>query len=224
MKKFTAVFILGLAFLVFGATDSFAQRDFTCAGSFNNIRVANVVVPNGATCQLTATRVLGNIQLGRNSSFIGQNVRVNGSIQSDGGNNLSLSNSILLGSFQVKLSNSVNVSGTTLNGSVQLEENRGVLNISTSTMNGDLQAKKNRGAINLLGNIRVLGNIQVEENLSEIQISNNLTEGDLQVFKNLQSILITDNVIRQNFQCGENALGVTESGNAVGGDRECKQF
>jgi len=42
--------------------------------------------------------------------------------------------------------------------------------------------------------------------------------------KNFRRYYDTDNVIAENFQCKDNQSPLVESGNTVGGERECSNF
>jgi hypothetical protein len=55
-------------------------------------------------------------------------------------------------------------------------------------------------------------------------ISNNRTDGNLQVYTSSPGISITGNTIAENFQCKDNQSPLVESGNIVGGERECSSF
>ncbi len=107
---------------------------------------------------------------------------------------------------------------------MQFEENYGASTASFLSVGGSLQTYKNTALVRFLSNTFVGSDIQAYENIAGTRISDNRTDGNLQVYKSAGGISITDNIIAENFQCKDNQSPLIESGNEVGGERECSSF
>ena len=138
-------------------------QDAICQGSIGAVHVANLIVPQGASCTLNGTRIDGNIKVDSGASLTAQQVTVNGNVQAEGA------------SF-------VGVFGSTIGGSIQIRQG-GSASIESVSVIGDIQFESNNGALSAIGN-QVGGNIQVFKNLAGITISNNTVNGNLQCKEN----------------------------------------
>ena len=138
---------------------------FTCRNvSVGAASLDTVVVPEGAACVLTGTRLIGSIKLERGALLDARGVRVNGNLQGQG------ASSVLLGGT------------STIGGSVQLEQG-GAATIVGAQVTGDIQLFANRGAL-LAQDNRVGGNIQVMDNTGGVTLNTNVANGNLQCKQN----------------------------------------
>ncbi len=102
MKKIGMTLALLMTVLLIGSTNATAD-DFRCTGAVGEATLENVIVPSGASCTLTRTRVQGNIFVERGASLNTRGARVGGSIQSEGFNSIVVQGGTrVTGSVQLK--------------------------------------------------------------------------------------------------------------------------
>jgi len=156
-----AAFALGLA-LANGA--AVRADDVACTGALGEVQTDNLIVPPGAACTLTGTRVDGNISIRENASLNAQGVRVDGHIQAQGAANVVIgSGSDVDGSIQISQSGTAQILSVTIDGSLEFEGNTGFLLAEGSNIEDDLRAFENRGGV-LLRNNRLGGDLQCLDN------------------------------------------------------------
>lgn len=224
MKKVKVTFIALIIGLFFGTANVLAD-DFVCTGTFIQGSFANVIVPSGASCTLERSRVKGNILVQAKGSLETSRTRIIGNIQSEGFDSILIRNKTwVFGSIQLKQGNTSLITRSTINGDVQFEENFGTSTAEFNIIGGSLQASVNTVLVKFLSNVDITGNIQSVDNTGGVQIRNNQTDANLQVYTSAGGIFITDNIVAENLQCTDNQPPLTESGNIIGGEKECSSF
>ncbi len=142
--------------------------DTPCTGQLSG-NYDNVVVPAGATCQLTDARLEGNVKVEPNGALIlSGRTFIQGNVQSeDGGRYVRiLGPSVRIGgNIQIKKNYEASAiqPGATIEGNVQYEDNSGSLFAAGAFIGGDLQAFKNTGGLTLTRNT-IRQNLQCKEN------------------------------------------------------------
>ncbi len=141
--------------------------DRICRGTIGKTTTDNIVVPQGATCNLNGTKVEGNVKVKSGAKLYASAVRVDGNIQSEGFRVVQVkNNSFVGGDIQLKKGQSGGsslISASKIDGNLQLEENRAKMTANSNTIQGDFQAFKNRGGLSFNNN-RISQNFQCKEN------------------------------------------------------------
>jgi cytoskeletal protein CcmA (bactofilin family) len=128
------------------------------------VQVSEVVVPEGATCSLDGTKVLGNVTVEAGSVLIARAVSVGGDVEAEEAVQVDLTGrSTVVGNVQVQRGGSSLIEETSIDGDLKWEEQSGPLVVRSSTMSGNLQADGNSGGVLILDN-RVEGDLDCEEN------------------------------------------------------------
>jgi hypothetical protein len=136
----------------------------SCTGSIGAVRLANIFVPDGATCQLEGTRASGNLVVGTGATLIARSIKINGNVQAEGAQHVAISGtSSVGGSVQLVQGGSATIQKALINGSLQMESNQGALKAVGNVIGADLQAFQNTGGVNLRNN-RIDGNLQCKAN------------------------------------------------------------
>ncbi len=121
------------------------------------IIVDHVLVPEGQTCTLGRTRVLGNVKIETGATLNASYVNVDGNLQADKAASINVFHSTFRGSIQVKESGSVLLNEIHAQGNVEVHKTLNSSMISNNTIGGNLHCKENvlapTGGANL-----VLGN------------------------------------------------------------------
>ena len=145
------------------ATPAMAD-EYTCTGAVGAVRLDNIFVPDGATCNLSGTRAEGNVVVGTNSTLIARSIKVDGNVQAEGAARVAISGTTSVGgSVQLMQGGSVSVQKAIINGSLQMESNNGAIKAVGNTIGADLQAFQNTGGVTLRNN-RIDGNLQCKAN------------------------------------------------------------
>ena len=167
MVKVLGKLMVVMAMVVFalvGVTHNAYADDFECRGSIGAVTKDNIVVPNGATCRLTGTRVQGNINVLTNAVLIADGVDVEGNIQSEGATRVRvIGNSVVDGSIQIKQGREALLNTVTVGSDVQIEQNRGAVRITNTNVEGNMQVKQNTGGVYIFRNT-IRENLQCEQN------------------------------------------------------------
>lgn len=167
-----------------------------CRGTIGAITVEKVIVPEGATCTLTGTRVQSDVEVKSDASVrIEAGARVGGNVK--GAN-----------------SRRVAVLNTHVNGNIQTDNTGTVLVRNRTFVGGNIQLKQ--GGTARVENTTVDGDIQFEENDDRLSAASNRVGGNFQVFKNTGGVSLVNNRIAENLQCKENDPPPTGSGNIAG--------
>ncbi len=132
-------------------------------GSIGAETVDDLRVPDGASCQLTGTRVEGNIVVGTGATLTARQVRVDGNIQAEGHRDVDVRSSQVGGSVQVEQGGSATTYRTTIGGDLQYDANSRRLVAHSNPVGGNIQIVGNRGGVDVSAN-RVDGNLQCKEN------------------------------------------------------------
>jgi hypothetical protein len=141
------------------------QESVTCRdASIGALSLDTVVVPDGATCELFGTRLVGSIKSGALSTVIAVDVAVNGDLQADGSALVVVEGaSSFGGSVQIKQGGAATVLDARITGDLQLDAMAGSLLAEGNRIGGSLQAVGNRGGLALFDNT-MNGNLQCKEN------------------------------------------------------------
>lgn len=160
--RFTTTGLTILAALA--ATPAWAD-EVSCTGSIGAVRLDNIFVPDGATCQLEGTRASGNVVVGTGATLIARSIKINGNVQAEGAQRVAISGaSSVGGSVQLMQGGSATVQKALIKGSLQMESNQGLLKAVGNVIGADLQVFQNTGGVQLRNN-RIDGNLQCKANL-----------------------------------------------------------
>jgi hypothetical protein len=168
-----ALFALAAALLV---PSGLLADDTICTGLLTGSH-DNVIVPQGATCDLRDAYLNGNVKVNRNGAItISGRTYINGNVQSEeGGRYVRIAGSVTVGgNVQMKYAweaSSIQ-SGTQIRGNLQYVENPGFLAVNEVFIRGDLQLFKNTGGA-MLTNNTIRQNMQCKENSPAPQGSGN---------------------------------------------------
>jgi subtilisin family serine protease len=133
------------------------QGEYQCTGTARWITADNLIVPPGATCNLTGARIKGTLKVEEGATLAASSVYVKGSIQAKKSAFVDISDSIVDGSVEVEEGSSARLSATQIKGDAKFIKNMNSIVISNNTIKGNLQCKENRLRPTGGGNI-VLGN------------------------------------------------------------------
>lgn len=143
--------------------------DTTCTGKLRGSH-DNVIVPQGANCELDDARLNGSVYVQRNGALvISGRTFVNGNVISeDGGRFVRIvGQSVRVGgNVQIKYNYETSAiqPGATIRGSLQYVENPGSLFVTGVFIGSDLQLFKNTGGATLTDNT-IRQNMQCKENI-----------------------------------------------------------
>jgi hypothetical protein len=208
MKKgrlIVAVLVSAVATLV--AAPTAAADDFLCTGVVTLGVFDNVVVPEGAFCDISNSQIRGNIKALRDSTlFVAGNNQIGGNVEGDKARDVEIFN-------RGGLPNVIQGNGVIVEDSIETFICGAVL------PRGDIIVVKNRGALLGIGgpfctvffgggNTVERGNIKVEDNVitSSFEVSDNRVGQNLQVFKNTgpASKRVANNTVGESVQCFDN--------------------
>jgi hypothetical protein len=131
--------------------------EYRCTGTVRAITVDNLIVPPGATCDLTAARIKGGMKVEDKAKLYARDLYVKGSLQAKKASVVSIRDSIFGGSVEVEEGGTAQLHATQIEGSAKFVKNSKSLTITNNTINGNLQCKENRMMPTGGGNL-VLGN------------------------------------------------------------------
>jgi hypothetical protein len=194
--------------------------DTTCTGSLGAITVpGKLVVPAGATCTLTGTRVLGSIEVGLNATLRASRTTVSGDLLGNQARLISVTGaSYVTGHTLLAKGVTATFSGSTAFGGIELSENSGRATLTSATVtDGSVDVTKNRGGATVHSN-RVNANLLVEENAAGTSVRSNTIGDNLAVHKNTGGTVIASNRASDNIDCADNVPAPTGSGNVAGAD------
>ncbi|TDO47234.1 hypothetical protein EV643_109127 [Kribbella sp. VKM Ac-2527] len=228
MKRIMAV--LGtLTLTVLAATPAVAAEpaepelfapDTNCTGSIGATTIpGKLVVPDGATCTLTGTHILGSLEVKINSTLRATRIRVEGDALATQARLASItSGSYVVGHVQFSKGITATFTGSTPFGGVELVENSGraTLTGSTFTESPGFVAKNRGGAV--VDNNRAGDALLVQENSNGTWVRGNTIVDNLNVSKNLGGTVISNNRAGDNIDCTDNSPAPTGSGNVAGTD------
>ncbi|WP_110239775.1 hypothetical protein [Nocardioides gilvus] len=148
-----AATLLSAGLLASSSTTAHAD-DRVCRGTIGKVTIDdNIVVPRGATCTLTRTRVEGNIEVKGDGYLIARGVRVDGNIQGNKARRVAVrawqgQRSVVAGNIQLKRgTRGGKILDTVVDGDIQLTSNRGKrFVVKRNVVDGNLQCKSNKPA------------------------------------------------------------------------------
>jgi hypothetical protein len=206
-KRFVAAALISSVLALVGAPTA-AANDFQCVGVVTLGSFDNVVVPEGAFCDITNSQIRGNIKALANSTlFVAGGNTIGGNVEGDKARDVEIFNRFAL------LPNVIHGNGVIVEDSIETFVCGAVL------PKGDIIVLKNRGALLGIGgpfcvgfgggNTVERGNIKAEDNVitSSFEISDNRVGQNLQVYKNTGGAAkrVANNVVGESVQCFDNA-------------------
>ena len=208
------------ALTVLPASPAFAAPDTNCTGSIGAVTIpGKLVVPDGATCTLNGTHILGSVEVKINSTLRATRIRVEGDALANQARLASItSGSYVAGHVQFSKGITATFTGSTPYGGVELVENSGraTLTGSTFTESPGFVAKNRGGAV--VDNNRAGDGLLVSENSGGTWVRGNTVVDNLKVNKNLGGTVISNNRAGDNIDCTDNSPAPTGSGNVAGTD------
>lgn len=208
MKTKRAFVIAVLAVVAaLGTAPPAAADDFQCVGVVTLGVFDNVVVPEGAFCDISNSQIKGNIKALRDSTlFVSGNNSIGGSVEGDKARDVEIFN-------RGGLPNVIQGNGVIVEDSIETFVCGAVL------PHGNIVIVKNRGALLGVGgpfcagffgggNTLERGNIKVEDNVisSSLEVSDNRVGQNVQVYKNSGAAAkrVANNTVGESVQCFDN--------------------
>ncbi|HEX5955039.1 MAG TPA: hypothetical protein VFY37_03810 [Solirubrobacterales bacterium] len=180
-KRAVGAVACGAAALALGGllVPAAAQAEETvCRGALGAVTVDNLLVPQGANCALTGTRVQGTIKVQRNAALNAAGVRVIGNVQGENARNVVVrGGSRVGGSVQVVQGQAATVRDSVVTQDILYDHNRAALRAISNTVGGNIQAFQNTGGVQISFN-RVNGNLQCKENVPPPTGGGNVVQGN----------------------------------------------
>lgn len=153
-------------------------EDQICTDSLVDITVDDLVVPQGATCTLDGTRVMGNITVEADASLTAYAITVEGNLQAEEAGRIEIHpDSYVGGNIQVEESGSLRVESTNIAGNLESYGNMGDQNLMNNMIAGDLQINNTMGNVLIEGNT-IEGDLECEDNDPAPIYSGNTVYGD----------------------------------------------
>jgi thermitase len=118
--------------------------EYRCTGTARFTTADNLIVPPGATCNLTGARIKGTVKIEDGASLSASAIYVKGSLQAKKAISVSVGDSIIDGSVEVEEGGSAHLYATQIRGGAKFIKNSDSLIISNNTIQGNLQCKENR--------------------------------------------------------------------------------
>jgi hypothetical protein len=140
-----------------GIPPIFLSGEYVCMSTLGPVRVDNLLVPPGHTCELVGTRVKGGVKAEDGATLHASGINVQGTIQAKKAAAVDIANSTIAGGVQVEEGISARLVASHVGSGVKFEKNTGSLEISGNTVTGNLQCKENSQAPTGGGNV-VSGN------------------------------------------------------------------
>ncbi len=136
-----------------------------CQGSLGAQAYTNVIVPDGAACTMSGTRVTGNVSVGSDATLQAGALVVSGNVQATGAAAVALTNnSSIGGSVRIVQGGSATVDQVVVKGDLQLEANQRALSATRNRVGGSLKAIGNQAGVVVRSNT-VDGAVQCRQNL-----------------------------------------------------------
>jgi hypothetical protein len=174
--------LLSATVLAFAIPLTTKADDAPCNGSLVGIFDGNVVVPNGARCELLpGSVVVGNVEVEPGGILLASGTRIGGNVEAYGAVQIQiLDQTIVLGN--VAISNSVGGAGdyiqnSEIGGNLSRAESATAGDFSYNAIIGNLEYRENLGGPHVLvGNV-VGGNLSIEGNAPAPVVSGNSVVG-----------------------------------------------
>jgi thermitase len=127
--------------------------EYRCTGTVHWLTADNLLVPPGATCNLTGGRLKGTLKVEDGATLIVDGLYVKGSILAKKSASVQVSESIVDGNVEVEEGGSAILRGTHIQGGAKFIKNQRSIFISNNTIRGDLECKENHYSLTGGGNM-----------------------------------------------------------------------
>jgi hypothetical protein len=221
MRKISALLgLVALAFIGLPAGQAAAAPDTNCNGSIGAVTIqGKLIVPDGATCTLSSTRILGSVEVRINSTLRASRINVAGDLLGNQSRLVQVTTSSHIeGHTNIAKGVTVTLQSSNAFGGVNVTENRGRVTMTSVIVgNGGTFIEKNIAGVTAHSN-RVNGNMEVSENRAGTSVRSNIVGDNLAVHKNLNGTQIYSNRANDNIDCVDNVPAPIGSGNVAGAD------
>jgi hypothetical protein len=199
-----------------------------CEAAETGVDVDAVIVPDGASCTLTDSKVTEDVRVGAGAFFQATNTAIGGKVRAHDAQTLFIDTGSSVGR-DVKSDGTaqVFVFNATVHGDLEVEETTEVVQICGNTVErGDIEVE--RSGTDLLigdpqtegcaGNTVSRGDLEVKHNTADVEFvvrGNTVSEGDLEVVRNMGTVpkFVQDNIGGDDLECFGNEDPFTASGN-----------
>jgi len=156
---------LALTGLAFGFTEIARGDDVNCPPNLGAVTIDGNVLVTSGTCELTGTRVIGNVHVYPGGLLVANGASIDGSIQAEGAVDVLVDQSTVNGSIQLDnlVGDLSSITRSVVGGSIQLVSNRSELVVDDNDVNADVQAFSNSGGVDITNNV-IDGNLQCKTN------------------------------------------------------------
>lgn len=145
------------------AIDGRSEESIRCTGSLGAVEVREVVVPQGARCQLNSTRVLGDVSVLEDASLDARDVDVKGSLKSGRADDVTLRSSDIQSMVQLEEGGTATVEKNRIGSALQVTKHGAAVVLADNTVGNNIQVQENRGGIAVSAN-SIAGNLQCQDN------------------------------------------------------------
>jgi hypothetical protein len=185
-----------------------------------------VIVPDGEVCELTGTRVLGSVRVGRDAGLFAQEIDLSGNLDVRGDADVSLAGGAIVGSVKATRPGSA-VFAERLTVAGTLEASRAdILDLRNSVVDGNFYVRDTQEGSLFCGN-SLNGNSEFTGNLGQLTLGagdgfcdGNRLNGNVKVAGNRGFTEIGDNDVGGDLACFDNDPPPVGGGNRVQGNRE----
>ena len=135
-----------------------------CQGFIGSQTYQNIVVPDGASCNLVGTRATGNVTVGSGATLKASRLTVDGHVQAQGATVVTLHDgSSVGGNVHIAAGDSATIDGVQISGNLTFDANRRTLAATSNQVGGDLQATGNAAGLVVRSNT-ITGALQCSNN------------------------------------------------------------
>lgn len=135
-----------------------------CQGFMGSQTYQNIVVPDGASCNLVGTRATGNVTVGSGATLKASRLTVDGHVQAQGATVVTLHNgSSVGGNVHIAAGDSATIDGVQILGNLTFDANRRALAATSNHIGGNLQAIDNVAGLVMRSNA-ITGALQCSNN------------------------------------------------------------
>ena len=137
-----------------------------CQGFIGSQTYQNIVVPDGASCNLVGTRATGNVTVGSGATLKASRLTVDGHVQAQGATVVTLHDgSSVGGNVHIAAGDSATIDGVQISGNLTFDANRRTLAATSNQVGGDLQATGNAAGLVVRSNT-ITGTLQCSNNVA----------------------------------------------------------
>jgi predicted acyltransferase (DUF342 family) len=174
-------------FSMLGSNPAARAQNATCVGTATGTFTGNLVVPNGASCNLSNAIVNGNVSVGQNSTLLVSATTINGNVQANQCVSVNLTGSVAVGgNFQIQqcaMASGYQGPGVQISGNFQCQNNSAACIADMGYVGGNVQIQNNSAtqvgdvSLNTIG-----GNLQCHNNTPAPtdSVGPNIVTGNLQ--------------------------------------------